>query len=461
MQDFRYALAQIRRAPAFAMAAILTLALGIGANTAIIAVQHLLNTPVPYEDPSRVVLLVRTVPGSGQSVEPKRDVADAVRARADVFESASFYARASFTLSQDSGPEQLEGAQIAPDLLTTLGMHPLFGRGFTAEDTARGAPAVALISHGLWQGRFGGTRDVIGRVIRIDDQPTTIVGVLPFGFTLPWTNADQFWMPLRFSGPQAATDMIARLRRGVTADRAAREVKQIVEGFEPRTTTPATALGTTVVAVNDFFGELWGKSGLRTALLVLLAAVGVVLLIACANIANLVLARAWGRQREFAIRAALGAGRGRLVRLVLVESLVLAAIGGVIGAFLGWRLLQLIIDLHPSFLTELTGVRLDATVLGIVLVIATLSGFAFGLAPALFAGNARVALALNAQSRTASGGARARLFRSALVMTEVAFSVVLLVCAALLVRSMIALGRVDPGVNPRGLSAVSLTFPSE
>jgi putative ABC transport system permease protein len=269
------------------------------------------------------------------------------------------------------------------------------------------------------------------------------------------------WTPLHFVGTGAPTNVIARLRPGVTVDAATREARLIVATAEPTPRNPAAAFGTTVMPVTMFFGQRMDKSGLRTALLVLFAAVGVVLLIACANVANLVLARAWGRQREFAIRAALGAGRGRLLRLVLAESLLLSLAGGALGMLVGWRALDVIVGTRPNFLSELSVVHVDRLVLTLSLALAAISGIAFGLPPAIFASGTRMSLALTSQSRSATGGAGPRRLRSGLVVTEVALSVVLLVAAGLLIRSMVALTHADTGIDPRGLTSVQLEFPRE
>ncbi|MEO6866291.1 MAG: ABC transporter permease [Gemmatimonadaceae bacterium] len=457
-QDVRFAIRQLRRTPAFTSIALFTLALGIGANTAIFSVvQHVLLAPLPYRGGDRIVQLLQASAGGQMQVSPTPALLGAWQARAHSLEQIVGSTSGEATLSDGSTPEVLASASIAADMLPFLGMRPVLGRNFTPHDTMVGAAPVALLGYGVWQRRYGGSGDVLGKLISLNSKPFVVIGVMPRGLRLPFEPGEPgIWMPLQPATPGERIGAIGRLRSGNSARDATRGLSAIAATAAngPR----AARLLNSAVAVTrrDRIGDEY-----RRTLMMLFGAVSLVLLIACANVANLLLVRAGTRQREFAVRSALGAGRGRIVRQMLTESMLLALAGCAAGLLLAWRGLQLIIVLSPGELGDLAGVRLQPTVLAWCLGISVVTGLIFGLAPALLATEHTIGESLKSAARSASGSVRGRRTRGALVIGEIALSVMLLVGAGLLMRSFRALERVDPGFNPRGLLGVSFEMPIE
>ncbi len=454
-QDLGIAARQLRRAPGFTLVAVLTLALGIGANTAIFSVVHrLLLDPLPYAGGDRLVALMEVVGDAQIQISPWTETVTAWKAGTRTLEGIDQFGEREVTLSDGASSELLDAGTITATLPSFLGVSPALGRGFLPEETRPGGPAVAMLSYGLWQRRFGGRSDVLGSTITLDGTPRTIVGVIPRDFALPFmggAGTHQIWIPLLPDGEGGHTQAIGRLRPGVTPATATAELTAITKSLSERDSTRS---GFTARALTP--KDLMADS-LRKTLLLLFVVVGVVLLIACANVANLLLARASARHRELAIRAALGAGRARLVRQLLTESVALALLGGVAGLFFAWGGLHLLLALRPESLSELDEVRLEPIALTWSFALSLVTGLAFGLAPALFATDRTLTDALKSTPGGAGGQRSSRRWRGVLVAAEVALSVILLVGAGLLIRTIIRMQGTDPGFAPHNLAVVSLS----
>ncbi len=459
-QDLRFAGRQFRRSPGFALVAVVTLALGIGATATIYcAVHDILLKPLPYRDADRLVAVDELAMRGQASMMPTRDVVDAWRSGTRSLEGIVEFTRAQWMLNDAGEPELVGGVALEPALLPFLGVRPLLGRPFTSEDARSGSPPVALVGEAVWRRRFGASRGVLGRDITLDEHPYTVIGVMPrdFGIALFYfSDQPQVFVPLLPDAGTARVGALGRLRTGVKAEQAARDLGTI-PADDPGLSGPHSVAANLVMVRDDF------EHGYRHTLALLMAAAGLVLLIACANVGNLQLVRGWSRQREFGIRTAIGAGRGRLTRQVLTESVLIGLAGGGLGAFLAWRAVPLIAALRPRNIQmmALTGVRVDPGVLGFTFGVAILAGLVIGLAPALLATERQASETLRGAAHAASGRPAARRVRAALVVTEVAISMVLLICAGLLVRSLVAQARADEALYPTGLLSVDLTLPAQ
>ena len=466
LHDARYAVRALRRAPGFAIVATLTLALGIGANAAIFSVvNRLLIHPLPFRDADRLVQVWRADAKNSFLMSPMRDAALAWQRQARAsLDGAELYTNDEVTLAGEPEAEVVRAMRVSTTYASFLGVRPLAGRGFVAEDTAAGAPDVVLLGESLWRRRFGASSEILGRTVRLAGKPHTVVGVMPrvLEHSLGAGDAPALWVPFRDvtaapkPGESHTAHTVARLKPGVTVEQARRELATIAARVDTASKRSAfgSSLGVSVIRPVELIG-----GPVRTALLVMLGAVGFVLLIACANVANLLLARATAREREIAVRAALGAGRGRLVRQLLAESLVLAVVGGVAGLVLATWGLEAIVSLRPEQLDELDGVQLDPLVLGLSALLSLATGVLFGLMPALHATRPSVGESLKAGTRSATSAAAGRRFRSALVAAEVALSLVLLAGAGLLVRSVLGLQQIDPGFQTAGLVTANIQLP--
>jgi putative ABC transport system permease protein len=462
LQDLRCAVRALRRNPGFTIVAVITLALGIGANTAIFSVVHgVLLRPLPYHEPQRLVRLFTAFRGSGEAryAMSQPEFMD-YKGLTGVFENAAAYTGAGLTLTGNGEPERVRGIAATRDLLPVLGVAPARGRNFQDDDGRQGTEPVVILSHDYWQNRFGGDETTLGESLVLNGISRRVIGILPPERTL--ARADAF-IPL-YINPDSLTGRssnslsgIARLKPNVTVEVAQRALNALTARsvqLYPNAYPASMGYGATVISMRD---EIVGD--IRPALVILLGAVGLVLLIACANVANLLLARGETRQREVAVRLALGAGRGRIIRQLLTESTALALLGAAAGTALAWWGLRTIIAISPDTIPRVSEIRIDLTVGLVTLAVAVLTGLLFGLAPAMQLTRPDLQATLKEGTRGGTVGGR-HSFGRALVVGEIALAVVVVVGAALLVRSFNALRAVDPGFAPDRLLVVDLAIPA-
>ncbi|MFL6254126.1 MAG: ABC transporter permease [Pyrinomonadaceae bacterium] len=453
-QDLRYGLRMMRRGPGFAAVAVLTLALGIGANTAIFSVVNaVLLRPLPYRDPARLV----TVLHDGWKPVAPANFLD-WREQSSSFESIAAAQLWSLTLTGRERPEQLEVLQTSAEMFRVLGVDAALGRTFVAGEDQPGREHVVVLSHGFWQRRFGGGTDAVGRQVMLDGEPYTVVGVMPpdFQFAPFWATHAEAWVPLNLSRRVSdrrgqSLRVFARLKPGVTLGQAQAEMEKINRQLAEQ--HPRENEGLTV-SVDPLHEKVVGKS--RPALLIILGAVGFVLLIACANVANLSMSKSALRRRELAVRIALGAGRWRVVRQLLTESLVLSLAGGAAGLLLASWSNTALASLGPDTLPRVRTASLDASVLLFTLGLSVFVGLLFGLAPALHSTKTDLIESLKSRAQGASRGRRHERVRQLLVVVEVAVSLVLLVGGGLMMRSFLRLTSIDPGFDPRGVTTATV-----
>lgn len=472
LQDLKYCLRGLRTSPGFATVAVVTLALGIGANAAIFSiVYNVLLRPLSFEEPGRLVRVLHEVPENGFAVTrgafSPPDFEDLQR-DTGVFESlAAWYfipGQSETSLLGGGQPEEIDTAFVSGDFFSLLGVTPELGRLPGADENVPGADRVAVLSHGVWQRRFAADAGIVGQSVTLDGEAFTVLGVAPPGFDFPSREAEM-WVPLSLIGEDDIPrrrdlrwmEVIGRLAPGVTpgaADAATDTVmRRLAEEY------PDTNEGWDGTTVRTLKAALVGD--VRPALLVLLGAVALVLLIACANLANLLLARGSARGRELAIRAALGAARGRVIRQLLTESLVLALLGGALGLALAWYGLDILVALSAGTIPRPDEIGLDLRVAGFGLAASLATGVLFGLVPSLAASKADLRESLGEGGRAATAGRRRRDMRGALVAAQIALAVVLLAGAGLLIRSFWNLTHVDPGFTGENVLTVSISTPSE
>jgi putative ABC transport system permease protein len=471
--DLRYAVRTLLRSPGFTAVAVLTLALGIGANTAIFSVVNaVLLRPLSYHQPEQLVSLRAKLTGSDRNDLMAAPEYQDLRREVPALDDVAAIWPISINLTGSGRPERIQAAAVSTNYFKLLGVSPVLGRDFTKADDAGRLGYVALISWALWQHRFGGSPGVIGQTVRLDDDPMTIIGVMPRGFRHPFEGASspmELWGPIALDNPDTAYinnrrwrvfELFGRLQPGATLDGLRAQLATLSARLASRhPDVYPKAEGWEVEAV-PLAERVVGK--VKPALLVLLGAVGFVLLIGCANVANLLLARSTGRDREIGIRTALGGSRLRLVRQLLTESVVLAASGGLLGllvAIWGTRALGQLAAVH---LPRASAIGIDHRVLGFTAFLTLLTGVGFGLIPALQASRSDLQSVMKETGRGASAGPRARI-RGVLVVAEIAVSLILLVGAGLLLRSFQQLIAVDPGFNPEKLltAQVWLSWPNQ
>jgi putative ABC transport system permease protein len=465
-QDLRYGARSLFKQPTFTIVAVITLALGIGANTAIFSVVHaVLLQSLPYPDADRLVMVWetrRSNPG-GQNVINMANFFD-WKEQNRVFEDMAAFRDTSVNLTSDGAPEEIPAQSATTSLFNILGVKPILGRTFAPDEGAPGQPGVIVIGFGLWQRRFGGDPQIIGRKLILSGNEVTVIGVMPADFkwsvsasSLP-TEMAEIWLPWQVEEQNRQRRgrgalAMARIKPGVSLEQAQAEMSAVHSRIERQYPEFNAGWGVNLVPLRAQFA---GK--IRLALLALLGAVGMVLLIACANVANLLLARSSARQREMAVRAALGAARGRIIRQLLTESLLLAALGGLAGLTLASWGSDMLVALAPPDLLNLPQVRLNAAALGFTLGITLATGIIFGLAPAFDATRLNLCESLKEGGKSA-GGRRAQRLRNSMVVLEVALALVLLVGAGLFIRSFARLQGVDPGFDAHNVLTMRVSLP--
>ncbi len=458
-QDLRFALRTLRKNRGFAVAAVLTLALGIGANSAMFTViRAVLLKPLEYREPDRVVKIA-----GGATIAHFEEIKAGQQSYGNV--GAYYCCPQPATISGPQGPEALKQAPVSANFLQILDVQPLLGRGFQPQDDDPGVPPVAMISAALWQRRFQGDPTIVGKTATIETVVHTIVGVLPSGFDFPTAGVD-VWVTRPETHVNATSPLLqpfGRLRPGVALSQASAELAVLNQQYRAAhpgmldakpPTAPERVMPLKDTLVADVRSTLWLLSG----------AVGLVLLIACANVAGLLLARATSRSREFAVRAALGAGRPQLIRQVLVESLILASVGGALGLLLARWGLHAITGMSSFDLPRADEVHLDGIVFGFTAALSIATGLLFGLIPAVGASRPDLAAVLRASGEAANTSGRRRLAlglsaRGGLVVAQVALSMILLTGAGLLIESIVRLRNVDPGFNPKNVLTMKIAIP--
>lgn len=461
LKDLRYGARVLVKSPGFTAVAVIALALGIGANSAIFStVNAVLLRPLPYSDPDRLVEIWEHRPLQNRErtvVSPAEFIA--WREQAQSFEQMAAINYVLHNLIGNGEPEQIQSVQVSASFFPMLGVKPSAGRVFLEEEDQPDHNRVAIISYGLWQRRFAGDPDLINQQINLDGNKFTVVGIMPRDFQFP--QLIDLWEPIAFT-PDARTnsgnhflEIFGRVKPGVSIKQAQAEMTAIASGIEQAFPERNTGHQIRLVSLHE---QIVGDS--RTALLVLLGAVAFVLLIACANVANLLLARAAARHKEMAIRAALGASRWRIIRQLLAESLLLSAAGGALGLLLAWWGVDLLVALSPEGTPRLDEIKLDSAVFIFTLLISLATGVLFGLTPALQSSRPDLNEVLKEGSRGSTEGARQGRVRSLLVVFEVALTLVLMVGAGLMLKSFYRLSQVDPGFNASNLMTMEINLPN-
>ena len=448
-QDLRYGLRTLIKNPGFTIVAVIALALGIGANSAIFSVVNaVLLRPLPYKNPDQLVVIWENATHLGF---PKDTPSPANfldwRQQSTLFEGMAAFAERSFNLTGVGEPERLDGRRVSANLFEMLGVKPIVGRTFVPQEDQPGTKVV-LLNESLWKRRFGGDPAVVGRAVNLNGEPYTVVGVLPQTVRLPTSGnwRDQVWVPLAFPSEEAASrgahylEVIARMKPGMTLPKAQAEMDTIAARLAQQYPDFNARRGAVVTPLHE---EIVGK--MKSPLLILLGAVAFVLLIACANVANLLLARAAVRQKEIALRLALGANRARLTKQLLVESVLLSLVGGLVGLGAAYFGLNVLTRFIPRDVAQADTITIDAKVLLFTLAVAVVTGLIFGLAPATQASHFNLNETLKEGGRDSGAGVRGKRLRNSLVIAEVATSFILLVGAGLLINSFVHLRTLDPG----------------
>ncbi|HEY0764864.1 MAG TPA: ABC transporter permease [Pyrinomonadaceae bacterium] len=461
LHDLRYAIRLQRKNPGFTIVAVIALALGIGANTAIFSVVNtVLLQPLPYKDPERLVMVWEeaTKAGYPQDTPTAANYVD-WRDQNQSFEGMAAIDETSFNLTGSGDPERLEGRRVSTSLFPLLGVEPQLGRVFSAAEDQPGSERVVLLSYALWQRRFGGDTGIVGKTLTLNGAGYTVVGVMPARFQFP-TRDDEAWVPIAMTQDEATNrgrhylQVVAKLKPGVTLPQAQADMTTIATRLQQQYPQTNTDLGAVITPLHE---HLVGD--IKPALLILLGAVGLVLLIACANVANLLLARAAVRQKEIAVRVALGARQQRLVRQFLTESVALSILGGVVGLAIAYAGLIVLKSFIPETVSQAAQISIDYKVLGFTLLVSVVTGLIFGLAPALQSVRFNQIETLKEGGRDAATGGSGKRLRGLLVMAEVAISLVLLIGAGLLINSFLRLRKVDPGFKTDNLLTMKIVLP--
>ena len=465
-QDIRYGVRLLAKRPGFTLIAVLALALGIGANSAIFSVVNaVLLRPLPFKDSDRLVWFYEIQPKLDRAPFSPADFLD-FQSQNSSFEELTSFRTMGFSLTGGDQPERIRGAIVSANFFSTLRAEPVEGRAFLPEEGQAGAPRVAVVSYSFWQNRFGGDPNLIGKTFTANDEAVTVIGIMPASFNYPqrtefWVNPRQIVPDLfsTFTGNLTAMrgthylSVFGRLKDGATLGSAQGDIDTVVAGIQQQHNTNH---GVHLVTMHE---QTVGDT--RPALIILMVAVGFVLLIACANVANLMLARATGRYKEMAIRTALGASRGRVIRQLLTESLLLALMGGALGILLAWQGVKLLVAVSPANTPRLSEIGLDGQVFLFTLAVSLLTGIIFGLVPALQASKPDLNEALKEGGRSGSDGSRRSFVRNLLVVAEVALSLVVLIGAGLLVKSFGRLLNVEPGFNTSNTLVGGISLPGK
>jgi len=472
--DLRFGFRNLIKNPAFSIVAILAVMLGTGANSAIFSVVNaVLLRPLAFNEPERLVMVWGHNVKSGASQYPLSmlDFSD-YQEHNHVLEQLASFAYEDFNLSTGEDPEHVPGSFVSANFFSLLGVNPALGRGFLPEDDKPDAERVVIVSYGLWKRRFGADPNFVGQTITLNGARFTAVAVMPPTFQSPNAQDNpQVWIPMSFDGADpfripssGGTEFknrssrfligVGRLKPDVSVSQAQSDMEIVARQIEQQYPDINIGLSVNIVSLHR---QIIGN--IKPALLVLLAAVGSVLLIACANVANLLLARAATRQKEFAVRAALGASRFRLIRQLLAESLLLSLIGGALGLLLAFAGIRLLLSLNPPNIPRLGEIDIDIRVLGFTLLVSVLTGLIFGLAPALQASNPDLNETLKESSRGSTGGRSRQRVRGLLVISEIVVTTILLIIAGLMIKSFLSLQNVNPGFNPDNTLTMMLNLP--
>lgn len=459
VQDVRYSLRMLRKSPILTMVAVLTLALGVGANTAVFSVINaVLLRPLPYPNADRIFLVTETWRGQG-GVNVSAGNFNDWKAQSTVFASMSAVQTANFNLASGGSAERVAGSKVSVDFLETFGIQPLRGRFFTPEENQPGRDQVVVLSEKLWRSQFGSDPDILGKPVQVDGVPNTVVGVLP-GWFDPIGNNDQLWKPIAFTSARLAEHdehyltVLGRLKPGVSEKQAQSELDVIAGNQQKRYAVDDAERGIALMSLSTVLVQ-----DVKPVLLLVMGAAALVLLIACANIANLQLARGRARQQEIAIRRALGADRWRVVRQMLIESITLSALGAAAGLVLAYWGSHWLIQAGPAGIPRINETRVDGNTLVFALLLAPLSGLISGIVPALRSGSSSLNETFKQQAGTISKGLAHDRTRSVIVASEIALAMMLVVGAGLLIHSALLLQKVNLGFDPKGVLVGRISLP--
>lgn len=461
LQDVRYGLRMLRKSPGFTSVAVITLALGVGANTAVFSViNSILLRSLPFRDASRVMFVWKTMSNGTPNAFSTPAFLE-MQQQGDLLAHMGAFSNVGKNLAGKELPERIAGGKANFDLLPVLGAQPILGRTFLPEEDHPGAGNVVILSHALWATRFDSRRDILGSSMSLDGEPYSVVGVMPRGFHV-LSDKELFWIPLQLESANAQASArnvhwlfgFTRLAPGMSQQQVQTVLNTMAARLKAQDPTGEGGFGATLQPVGDF---IYGN--VKPALFMLMGCVAFVLLIACSNVANLLLARGATRRREISIRTALGAARIRVIRQLLTESILLSALGGVLGLGLAWVALRMLLAFHPSSVPSVDTIAIDATVLGYTALLCGVVGVLFGIAPAIEASRVNVSDALKEGARGSSGAFGKH--RVALIVTETALASILLIGAGLSLKSLWHAESIDPGFNPAGELTFRIAAPAQ